>query len=259
MAARVKIALLAAAIALALATLAQAETTQRGTLRVSFEGRLSPKALPRQGSAPVAVTVGGRIATTDGSSPPQLQTIAIAINREGRLDLAGLPSCTLKQIQPSTTAGALAACRGSLVGEGSFSAKVLLPQQSPFPSEGKVYAFNGTFHGKPAILAHVYGTEPAPTSSTIPFAISRASGTYGILLSASLPQVTANWGYVTGLEMTLGRAYRYRGRPHSYLSAACPAPKGFPGATFPFARASFGFAHHETLTTTLTRSCKVRG
>ncbi len=239
------------------AVLARAEVTQRGDLRVSFSGSLSPHALPRTAPAPVRVSMGGQIATTDGAAPPQLQRISIAINRQGRLSAAGLPVCALRQIQPSTTAGALEACRRSLVGEGSFSAKVLLPEEAPFPSAGKVYAFNGTFHGRPAILAHVYGTQPAPTSSTIPFLISSSHGTYGTVLRASLPRVTSKWGYVTGLKLTLGRTYRYRGKARGYLSASCPAPKGFPGAVFPLARASFAFPG-KTLSSTLTRSCRAR-
>ena len=98
--------------------------------------------------------------------------IAIAINRNGRFDTTGLPVCRLEDIQPSTTANALAACRGALVGEGHFSANVKLPEQSPFPSAGKVLAFNGRLHGKPAILAHIYGTQPAPTSTVLPFLIN---------------------------------------------------------------------------------------
>ena len=62
-------------------------------------------------------------------------------------------------------------------------------------------------------------------------------------------------GYVTGISLTSAAASRYRGKRHSYLSAGCPAPQGFPGAVFPFARASFGFAGGKPLTT-LTRSCK---
>lgn len=256
---RKRLILTTALLALGLATLAQAEIKQQGDLRVSFDGELTPHALPRTGSAPVKVAVGAKIAATNGATPPQLRRISIAINRNGHFTPAGLPICSLKEIQPSTTDDALKACRRSLVGEGSFSAKVLLPQQAPFPSAGKVFAFNGTFNGAPAVLAHVYGTNPVPTSYTIPFAISSTKGTYGTVLSASLPQVTSDWGYVTGLQMTLGRTFTYRGQKRSYLSAACPAPKGFPGAVFPFARASFAFAGKKALTSTLTRSCGVRG
>jgi hypothetical protein len=244
-------------VALGLATLAQAEIKQQDGLRVTFNGKLTPHALPRSGSAPVKVAVGATIAATNGATPPQLRKIAIAINRNGRFTPQGLPLCSLDKIQPSTTEDALRACRSSLIGEGSFSAKVLLPQQAPFPSVGKVFAFNGTFQGKPAILAHVYGTQPIPTSYTIPFAIGSAKGTFGTVLSASLPQVTSEWGYVTGLQITLGRTFSSHGKKRSYLSAGCPAPKGFPGAVFPFAKASFAFGGRGTLTSVLTRSCGV--
>jgi hypothetical protein len=56
-----------------------------------------------------------------------------------------------------------------LVGTGTFATKILLPQQAPFPAGGKLYAFNGRYRGHPAILAHVFGTEPVPTSFTLPF------------------------------------------------------------------------------------------
>ncbi len=229
---------------------------QRGNLRVSFDGKLSPHALPRQGEAPVRVSVEAEIGSVDGSTPPQLRQVAIAINRFGHFAPWGLPVCELREIQPATTVNALKACRGSLVGEGHFSAKVLLGQQAPYPAAGKVYAFNGRLHGKPAIFAHVYGTDPVPTSFTMPFVIEPTRGTFGTTLRVSLPEVTGDSGYITGLSLTLGRSFRFHGERRSYLSASCPAPKGFPGAVFPFAKASFGFAK-STLVSTLTRSCKV--
>ena len=214
--------------------------------------------LPRSGSTPVRVSVDSRIATVDDSRPPQLQRITIAINREGRLSSAGLPTCGFERLQPSSTAGALAACRRSLIGEGHFTSKVLLPAQAPYPSNGKLDAFSGTYDGRPAILAHVFGTQPAPTSDTIPLLISRTNGTYRVQLSASLPHIDGEWGYVTGLSMTLGRTFSSHGKRRSYPSATCPAPKGFPGAVFPFARASFAFPG-KTLTSILTRTCRARG
>jgi hypothetical protein len=59
-------------------------------------------------------------------------------------------------------------------------------------------------------------------------------------------------------SLDLHRELTYRGRRHSYLSASCPAPAGFPGATFTFARASLGFADGRTLATTLVRDCRLR-
>jgi DNA-binding beta-propeller fold protein YncE len=234
------------------------EVSQRGLLRVSFSGEISPRSLPRRGAAPVTASLGGHIATTDGSAPPRLKRVSIAINRYGRIDPTGLPVCRLEDIQPSTSVGALQACRSSLIGEGRFSANVKLPQQSPFPAEGKVLAFNGAVHGRPVIFAHVYGTDPVPTSYVLPFSIDRGRGVYGTVLETSLPQVTGDWGYVTGLTLRLGRRFAYRGHAHSYISASCPAPKGFPGAVFPLMRISFDFGGGPDLSSILTRNCKVR-
>jgi hypothetical protein len=238
---------------------AQAELARKGNVQVAFDAEIAPKALPRQGVAPIAVSLSGAVGTADGSSPPQLRKVSIAINRHGRLDTKGLPTCALHEIQPATTAGALAACGAARVGEGSFSADVVIPEQSPFPSDGEVVAFNGVQGGKPVIFAHVYGTEPIPTSFTLPLEVSRAKGRFGTVLSADLPNVTSSVAVITGLSLHLHRTYSYRGVRHSYLAAGCPAPKGFPGTLYPLARASFAFAAAPTLTTTLTRSCRARG
>jgi DNA-binding beta-propeller fold protein YncE len=232
---------------------------QRRGVRVSFNGKLTPHVLPRHGTAPVGIIVDASIGATGGEDPPQLRRIAIAINRNGHFTSQGLPACRIDQIQPATTENALAACRRSLVGEGHFSANVKLPEQSPFPSAGKVLAFNGKVNGKPAILAHIYGTHPAPTSTVLPFILRKSHGTYGTTLEASLPQATGNWGYVTGLRMNLKRRFSYRGHTRSFLSAGCPAAPGFPSAAFPLAKTSFAFAGNLTIKAVLTQTCKARG
>jgi hypothetical protein len=233
---------------------------QKGNLRVAFWGQIAPRKLPRVGSAPVSVSISANIATVDHTPAPQLQTIRLEINRNGRLDSRGLPVCHFHEIQPASTAKALHACPSAIVGEGTFRANVALPEQSPFPSNGKIIAFNGRRQGKPAILAHIYGTLPLPTSFTLPFEIKRhRAGTYGLILSAHLPRVAAEWGFVKGFSLTLGRRFSYRGAPHSYVSAGCPAPAGFPGSVFALARTAFDFANGENLKSTLVRNCHARG
>jgi hypothetical protein len=252
-------ALAAGLLCLPMAALAHAEVTQKGTLRVSFGGKIAPQKLPRVGSAPVAVSISGDITTTDDTPPPQLRTITMSINRNGSLNYKGLPICHFDQIQPASTGEARENCASALVGHGRFRAAVELPEQSPFPSNGKVLAFNGKENGKPVIFAHIYGTEPLPTSFTLPFAVrQKRDGTFATTLVAQLPRVAANWGYVSGVSLTLKRSFEYRGKSRSYLSAGCPAPKGFPGASFTFARASFAFEGGKTLTSRMTRDCKVR-
>jgi DNA-binding beta-propeller fold protein YncE len=231
---------------------------QKGPIRVAVSGGLAPTRLPRDGAAPISITIGGRVSTSDPDDPPQLRKVSFAFNNAGRLDTHGLPRCRLTDIDPSTTRQALEACRGALVGEGQFSAAVRLPEQSPFPSAGKVLAFNGTLKGKPVLFAHIYGDKPVPTSVVLPLTIHQGRGTFGTSFDASLAALTGDWGYVTGIDLRLGRKYSFHGERHSFLSAGCPAPKGFPGALFPLARASFSFVGGKTLTATLTRNCTVR-
>jgi hypothetical protein len=97
-----------------------------------------------------------------------------------------------------------------------------------------------------------------PISRTIVFSIRSSRGTYGTILTGALPVSLNRYGYVKRLALSLHRTYSYRGQRRSYLSAACDAPRGFPVGIFPFARASMTFADGRTLSSTLTRSCKVR-
>lgn len=254
---KVAVAFCAALVAsLGLSALSGAEVAQKGKLRVTFAGEIAPKRLPRQGAAPISVKVGGQVSTTDRSEPPQLRRIEIAINKAGRFDYKGLPACKLEDIQPATTENALEACKDSKVGTGSFSANVSIPGQTPFPSKGKTIAYYGTHEGNPTIFAHVYGTEPVPTSFTLPLRISKAKGTFTTILSTSLPEVTGKAGFITGIELHLHRTFTYRGKRHSFLSAGCPAPAGFSAAVFPLARASFSFARGGTLSKVLVRNCR---
>jgi hypothetical protein len=247
------------ALLLALASPSPAEVVQQHGIRVSFQGNLMPKRLPRHGTALVHVAVAARIAGAGGSPPPLLRRIEIAINRHGHFEPSGLPLCSLREIQPTTNADALRTCHRSLIGEGQFSAQVGFTGQAPFPSDGKILAFNGTYDGAPAILAHVFGTLPVPTSYTIPFQIISTSGTYGTVLRASFPNAAGNSGYITGISLTLGRSFSHHGHPRSYLSAGCPAPQGFPGAVFPFARATFTFTGGASLSSTESRQCQALG
>ena len=242
------------------AALAQAEITQQGNLRVSVSGKLSPNKLPRSGTAPVAVTVGGKIATTDESAPPQLRKLEIEINRHGRLDSTGLPTCKIGLIRTASNGRALGACGSSLVGEGKFFGTITLPGAAPYPIEGKLLVFNGTEHGKPVLYGHIFSPHPFATSFVIAFQIANnGKGPYGTTLSADLSKALGTQRNLTGIEMTLSRRYTYKGRQRSYVSAGCPAPKGFPGASYPLAQTSFSFATGATLTTVLNRSCKARG
>lgn len=233
---------------------------QKGTLRVAVDGKLAPKRLPRKGTAPISVSVGSEITTTDKSLPPQLKSIRIELNKGGKLDTTGLPPCSYDRIQPGSTQRALSACRDSLVGKGSFTANITLAGQEPYPTAGKMLVFHSVEKGKPVLYGHIYSDKPFATSFVIVFAIQKlGKGTYGTAMTAPLPSAMDAWGRLTGLKMTLARRYSYGGKSHSFLSAGCPAPKGFNVVVFPLARTSFTFEGGKSLTSVLTSTCGVKG
>ncbi|HEX9967771.1 MAG TPA: hypothetical protein VGB06_07485 [Solirubrobacterales bacterium] len=238
---------------------AQAEVQQEGNLIVSFDGGISPRTLPRVGTAPVAVSVETGIKSSDGTDPPpQLRSISIGINREGKIFDRGLPTCRVREIQPTTIRAARRICGGAIVGSGHVQVRVHLTNQPPFTFTGPLLAFHAERSGgKRRILAQVYGVRP-PSAFILSFKILERKGTFGTLIRTALPAPARKWAYVTGFDMRLKRIYTYKGRRHSFVNAGCAAPAGFPGAVYPFAKASFEFADGRRMTSTLIRDCKVR-
>jgi hypothetical protein len=253
---------LLAALTLALALLAggaRAEVLQQGNLRVNFDGRLAPQALPRERLAPVSVTLDGSVSTADGTRPPQLRELRFAVNSAGRVSTAGLPRCGAGVLQQTSTEAALGHCRRALVGRGHFAANVNFPDTPLIPAHGQVLAFNSRIHGHAGLLLHLYGTTPVRATFVLPFDITHQPGQFGTVFSTRIPQLASGLGYVTDITMTLGRKYGYRGQRRSFLSAACAAPAGFAAAAFALAHATFGFSNGQHLSTTLARNCRVRG
>jgi hypothetical protein len=159
-----------------------------GTLQVSVDGKLAPKRLPREGKAPISVSVGWDIGTTDGAPPPKLKQVKIEINRNGVLDPTGLPACPYAKIQPASTSRALSNCRSSLVGRGRFTAIVGLAGQESYAASGEMLVFNGEKGGKPVLFGQIYSALPFANSFVITFKVAKiAHGTYGTSLTATLP------------------------------------------------------------------------
>jgi hypothetical protein len=250
--------LLALAALAALTAVATAEIAQKGNLRISFDGSFTPHSLPRDKPAPITVSVAGAIATTDGSHPPALRQLEIALNRNGRISTRGLPACASPLLQSTNTEQALRRCRPAVVGHGSFLAQ-LASSEGEIPVEGTVLAFNGFARGKPALLLHFYVTTPVQATLVLPFLITHhPESQFGTLLSATIPILAGGVGSITEVQLTIGREYNYRGQRLSFISASCAAPAGFPGAVFPFARGSFHFEDGRQINTTLSRDCRVR-
>lgn len=246
-------------LALTGAVAARGELIQQGGLRVHFDGQLRPRALPREHRAPVSVSLEGAVSTSDGTRPPQLREMTIAVNRAGVVSSTGLPTCSAPQLQQTSTEAALRVCRRALVGHGRFAASVDFPGAPLIPARGEILAFNARIHGRPGMLLHLYGSSPVRAAFVLPFEISHhRQGRYGAVFSTRIPELASDLGYVTEIGMRIGRTYSYKGERRSFVSASCAAPAGFSTASFPLARATFSFANGQRLSTGLLRDCAVR-
>jgi hypothetical protein len=256
---RFVIAVVFALALLGAAVVAQGEVYQRGNLRVIFDGRLRPHDLPRERLAPVTVSLDGSVGTVDGSRPPQLREITVAMNRAGKLFSTGLAICRSSQLQQTSSEAALSLCRSALVGHGTFAAKVDFPNAPLIPAEGKVLVFNSRIDGQPGMLLHLYGSSPVRAAFVLPFKIKyRSKGEFGTVFSTKIPTLASGLGYVTEIKLTIGRRYRYAGKPRSFLSASCAAPAGFTSVPYQLAKTTFAFSDGTSLTSHLTRDCTVR-
>src|SRR5690242_10707731 len=182
---------------------ATAAVIQSDGLRITALAQVIPYKLPRSKPAPIAVFVGGHLAATTGGIPPQLRELTVRVNRHGLLQSRGLPVCHIHQIQPVTTERALASCGPALIGSGQFWAHIILPDQRPYPTRGRLLIFNGRKGSHPTLLAQIYTAHPFNSSFVIAFSIKRISrGRYGTELSASLPQALGDWGYLDRIKLT---------------------------------------------------------
>jgi hypothetical protein len=242
---------------LAVAAAAAVVIQDRG-VRITVLSQVLPYKLPRDKPAPIAMFVAGHLAAVDGGIPPQLERLRIQVNRHGLLQSRGLPVCYPRQVQPATTARALANCGQALIGSGQFWAHIILSGQEPYPTKGRLLIFNGRHRGRPTLLAQIYTSHPFNSSFLISFAIRRVNdGFYGTELTASLPEALGSWGYLDRIKLTLRRRYRFGGRQLSYFNAACPAPAGVDRVSFPLAKAIFLF-RNQRIAARVDKACGVK-
>ena len=249
---------LTATLCLALLVIpAQAELSGSGGLLARFDGDISPRALPRDRLAPIAVRIDATVRAPAGRTPPALRLFRIALARGGHLDTRGLPTCRRAQVASTSPSAALAACGDALVGAGGIVARTVQDGRPGSTQRGELLLFNAGSHGHPLILAHLFRSDP-PVTDLFAFHIQRTTGSFATLATARLPRSLSRNGYLSSVFLTLRRTFLYRHHRHSYLSAACRTPPGIPIASFPFARTTLGFADGRTLSATLVRTCRVR-
>jgi len=222
---------LALVIALSLGAIAFAATSTitAGNLVLEIKSSVSPKALPKKEPAPIGFELGVGVSTKDGRHPPAAKTFRGEIGRNGGINAKGLTVCRPSQLVARTTAGAKAACKKALIGQGFAEAEVEFPEAAPFDAKGPLLAFNGGQKGgKTLILIHVYANVPAPTAFVTRVNISKINnGRYGLAFEARIPVIAGGAGSLTQFSLNLRKRFSFKGEQQSYLLAKCPLGRLF--------------------------------
>jgi hypothetical protein len=212
-----------AAVALACAAVAVAVTTQIGNLKVSATAEFMPRAFPEHGTLPATFGSIVRIKTVNGEQPPALKTLVFEIDKHGKLNFKGVPTCTVAQLEGTTPSEARKRCAGALLGTGVGKARVDLPGKPSFVMTSPISIFNAPPEGgKPALIAHAYETVPSPQALIVPFTIERIHhGRYGYRAEIELPPIAEGLGSAILAEASFGRTYTRHGHQVGYAEAEC--------------------------------------
>lgn len=196
---------------------------QVGDLLVDSSAEIAPSRLPAKGGAPVEVTSVVKVSTRDGSTPTALEKLVLQFDKHGAIDPRGWPRCTAAKLSGKTTAGARAACRKAIVGEGTAKAVVTPPGQAPFTISSPLVFFNAPpTGGKPTMIVHAYEKFPGPKALLTPIVIEKVNaGRYGYRAEIAMPEIAGGYGAATLSEATVGATRERGGKTAGFLKAYC--------------------------------------
>lgn len=185
-------------------------------------GGFTPRTLPRSHYAPISFKGHFDIDARDGGRPLALQRVVLDFDRDGRLDVNGLPTCPAERIAAAGVAEARQLCGSAIVGRGHVEALVSLPGGAAVPASSDLTIFNAPrVEGHPAVVLHAQFTSPATQTLAIVAPITQRSGEYRYRVTIELPPIAAGLGSLTHLDAEVGRRYEAGGKRRSYVSARC--------------------------------------
>lgn len=249
-----KVAVLAVVLVLGAAATASGIEACIGPLCVSSTVDVQPRELPAKANAPITLSSITRIRTTDGSTPPTLDTIDFLIDKHGGVNSKLFPTCPRSKLEGATPSQARKRCASALVGKGMGKALVTMPEREPFVMTSPVSFFNAApTGGKTTLLAHAYETVPAPKALLVPIVVERvAKGRYGFHVEVKLPEVAGGFGAPTLAEAKVGAVRKKGGKKVGFITAHCSGGRLQ-------VEGKLTFTNGDRFPTTLTSPCHTPG
>jgi len=214
---------LAALIAVSVAGIATGAnkpvTVEAGNLVFTFNGGFSPSKLPKKKLAPISLTASGNISTKDGTHPPALKEAVVETDKNGAINVKGVPVCKAGQLQSRDTKAAEKACKKAIIGTGQTTVEVQFPEQKPILVNSKLLVFNGGKSGSTTTLyIHAYFSAPVTGAIVTTVKIKKVSnGRYGLKSIATIPKIAGGSGSVKSFNLTINKK--------GVLLAKCPDGK----------------------------------
>jgi hypothetical protein len=218
-----RLALLALLVGAFVATSASGENAvvEVNDLVLRADGGFQPRTLPRRHYVPIDFEGHVDIAAKGGGRPAPLQQALIDFDRDGRLSVAGLPTCAPETIADASPGEARRLCGGAIVGTGHLAALVSLPSGT-IRATSPLTIFNGPrLEGNPTAILHARFTAPTTQTYAIVVPIERLSGGFRYRARLDLPAIAGGLGALTHIDVEIGRRYRAGGKARSYVSARC--------------------------------------
>jgi hypothetical protein len=190
-------------------------------IRLKLNADFQPLNLPKNSFAPVEFEGYLDIARPGGGAPPALRQVVVDFDRDGRLDVAGLPTCAAERIAEVSVEEARSLCKGAIVGTGKLEALVSLPS-GPVPTGSALTLFNGPpQEGHPTVVVHARITVPATQTYAFVVPIEKRPGEFRYRATVNLPELAGGLGAITHISVKLGRRYTAGGVKRSYVAARC--------------------------------------
>jgi hypothetical protein len=209
--------------------------------------------LPKNENAPIKLHGYAKFDTTDGTRPSPLRRLVLEFDKHGAVETRGLPKCSERKLEHTTTKQARKLCPGSIVGTGFGTGVVELPEQRPIKVSTPITIFNGPQKGgNPSVIGHGHLDYPGPTTYVVPIVIQKIrNGRYGFRTVADFPPIANDYGSALYGRIKIGREWTYKGRTLSFANAHCADGRLQ-------ARGEFSFKDGSSVQGTVFRPCKVR-
>jgi len=190
-------------------------------LRLKLNADFQPLNLPKKSFAPVEFEGYLDISRPGGGVPPALTQVVMDFDRDGRLDVSGLPTCAPEQVAEVSVEEARSICKSAIVGTGKLEALVALPG-GPVPTSSALTLFNGPRQeGHPTVIVHARLTVPATQTYAIVVPIEKRPGEFRYRVTLNLPELAGGLGAITHINVKIGRRYTAGGVKRSYVAARC--------------------------------------